>query len=148
MTQPVRRRAVCALALLALLCGCCCASVSGATKAPAVGALANVSVQVACANDNNKLRWRFPGETAWKECAAAVEAHGYVVDGAGTEVFEVVHVDVTLVGGDDGVSESLCLSAESQYAAANCSVSCNEANAQGAGGACRCVHDGISDARE
>ncbi|RNE95760.1 mucin-like glycoprotein, partial [Trypanosoma conorhini] len=72
MTLAVRRRAVCALALLALLCGCCAPSVCVATTAAKV----NVSVEVSCPNDAKKLRWRVAGKSnsaAWKECPQAVE---------------------------------------------------------------------------
>ncbi|RNE99256.1 mucin-like glycoprotein [Trypanosoma conorhini] len=70
-TLAVRIRAVCALALLALLCGCCAPSVCGATTAAKV----NVSVEVSCPNDAKKLRWRVAdrSNSGWEECPQAVE---------------------------------------------------------------------------
>ncbi|RNE96150.1 mucin-like glycoprotein, partial [Trypanosoma conorhini] len=147
-TLTVRHRAVCALALLVLLCGCCCApSVCGATGAPAAATTAkrasppavlpkewqpvNVSVEVSCADSDNKLSWRFSRETAWKKCAAAVGAHDYTIVGEDSAAEDVVTVDIVSVdvsqygAGDGGVSESLCASAESLYATADCSASCD-----------------------
>ncbi|RNE95294.1 uncharacterized protein Tco025E_10080 [Trypanosoma conorhini] len=64
----VRRRAVCALALLALLCGCGC----GATGD------VNVPVEVSCLNTNGKLSWRVAGgkPSTWRECPQAVKDFG------------------------------------------------------------------------
>ncbi|RNF12954.1 putative mucin-like glycoprotein [Trypanosoma conorhini] len=154
MATRVRRRAACALALLALLCGCCCPSfVCGAAKPPAAPATArrkhppeplpeflrkgwqgvNVSVEVSCADSGNKLSWRFSSTAAWTKCAAAVGGLDYTIlgeDSAAEEVEDVVTIDVVSVGasphgaGDGGVSEPLCLSAESLYATANCKASC------------------------
>ncbi|RNF12040.1 mucin-like glycoprotein [Trypanosoma conorhini] len=148
MTLTVRRRAVCALALLALLCGCCAPSVCGATGARVAATTAkhtsppavlrkewqpvNVSVEVSCADSGNKLSWRFSSTAAWEKCAAAVGGLDYTIVGEDpvAEVEDVVtvgivSVDVSQYGaGDGGVSESLCLSAESLYATANCKASC------------------------
>ncbi|RNE98621.1 mucin-like glycoprotein [Trypanosoma conorhini] len=131
MTLAVRRRAVCALALLALLCGCCCApSVWAGTAAKKE---VNVPVEVSCAGSDNKLRWRFPGKSEWTQCAAAVGAHDYTLAGedSAAEDVEVITLDVSQYGaGDDGVGESLCLFAESRYVAAKCNASCGAAKAQ------------------
>ncbi|RNE98230.1 uncharacterized protein Tco025E_09266 [Trypanosoma conorhini] len=78
-TLTLRRRAVCGLALLALLCGCCAPSVCGANAEgtagspenppPDVGRKIFLPVDVACELSEEKLRWRFPGETGWNNCA-------------------------------------------------------------------------------
>ncbi|RNF00102.1 mucin-like glycoprotein [Trypanosoma conorhini] len=71
MALKLRRRAVCALALLALLCA---PSVCGtATNTEAAAADVNVSVEVPCAGDGQNVSWRFPGESGWTPCAAATE---------------------------------------------------------------------------
>ncbi|RNE94987.1 mucin-like glycoprotein [Trypanosoma rangeli] len=57
----VRRRAVYALAVLALLCGCC-SSVCGATTS------SKVKANVLCPSKGGKVRWRVSGESNWKEC--------------------------------------------------------------------------------
>ncbi|RNE96255.1 mucin-like glycoprotein [Trypanosoma conorhini] len=72
MALTVRRRAVCALALLALLCGGCVSFVCGADaeEAQTTGDV-NVSVEVSCPNTEKKLRWRVAGEggsAAWNTC--------------------------------------------------------------------------------
>ncbi|RNE99036.1 mucin-like glycoprotein [Trypanosoma conorhini] len=88
-TLAVRRRAVCALALLALLCGCCAPSVCGANAEGTAGSPGNppsdvegkifLPVDVACGLSEEKLRWRFPGETDWNNCATdASELEGEV----------------------------------------------------------------------
>ncbi|RNE96817.1 mucin-like glycoprotein [Trypanosoma conorhini] len=77
MAMTLRHRAVCALALLALLCGCsfvCGANAEGAVEAsdnppPDVGGKIFLPVDVACKSSEGKLRWRFPGEEGWKICA-------------------------------------------------------------------------------
>ncbi|RNE96469.1 mucin-like glycoprotein, partial [Trypanosoma conorhini] len=69
-TLAVRRRAVCALALLALLCGCCC----GAGTEEAATEV-KVSVEVSCPKTDGKLFWRVAGKgdsAAWRECPQAV----------------------------------------------------------------------------
>ncbi|RNE94955.1 mucin-like glycoprotein [Trypanosoma conorhini] len=68
MTLAVRRRAVCALALLALLCGPVC----GATKEEAATNV-KVSVEVSCPNAEKKLGWRVAGDTSWTQCPQTVE---------------------------------------------------------------------------
>ncbi|RNE98067.1 uncharacterized protein Tco025E_09309 [Trypanosoma conorhini] len=72
MALTVRRRAVCALALLALLCGGCVSFVCGADaeEAQTTGDV-NVSVEVSCPNTEKKLSWRVAGEggsAAWNTC--------------------------------------------------------------------------------
>ncbi|RNE97650.1 mucin-like glycoprotein [Trypanosoma conorhini] len=98
-TLAVRRRAVCALALLALLCGCCCASVCGANADESrTTGVVNVLVDVSCPATGNKLRWRVAGKgdsAAWRECPQTV---------TGAKSIE----------GDAG-SNSLCLIAGSAY---------------------------------
>ncbi|RNE98817.1 mucin-like glycoprotein [Trypanosoma conorhini] len=80
MALTVRRRAVCALALLALLCASVCGAIA---EGPAANV--NVSVEVSCPNTNdNKLRWRVAGEKTptWKECPQAVKGAGGSETGA------------------------------------------------------------------
>ncbi|RNE95013.1 putative mucin-like glycoprotein [Trypanosoma conorhini] len=75
MALTLRRRAVCALALLALLCGCCASFVCGANAEKEV----DVPVEVSCPDTNdNKLRWRVAGKgrSEWKECPQAVTDAG------------------------------------------------------------------------
>ncbi|RNE95260.1 mucin-like glycoprotein [Trypanosoma rangeli] len=66
----VRRRAVYALAVLALLCGCC-SSVCGA-------ATSNVKVDVLCPSNEKKVRLRVSGQGSsdWTECLQAVNYDG------------------------------------------------------------------------
>ncbi|RNF04597.1 mucin-like glycoprotein [Trypanosoma conorhini] len=90
----VRRRAVCALALLALLCGSFCAT---AVAASSVEEEVDVSVQISCADSDNKLSWRFPGEGAWQKCAFTVR-----------ESF-------TMSGAIHDAEKSLCAWAATQY---------------------------------
>ncbi|RNE97050.1 uncharacterized protein Tco025E_09760 [Trypanosoma conorhini] len=68
MTLTVRRRAVCALALLALLCGCCASFVCGATGSEP----STVPVQLACKREGELFLWRFPGEGNWTPCTKDV----------------------------------------------------------------------------
>ncbi|RNE95126.1 hypothetical protein TraAM80_10384 [Trypanosoma rangeli] len=82
----VRRRAVYALAVLALLCGCC-SSVCGA-------ATSNVKVDVLCPSNKGKFSWRVSGENDWTECLQTVNYDGLRrVETAGT---------------DDSESETIC----------------------------------------
>ncbi|RNE98556.1 uncharacterized protein Tco025E_09413 [Trypanosoma conorhini] len=79
-TLAVRRRAVCGLALLALLCGCCApsfvcaaAAAAGAAEAPGnpppdVGGKIFLPVDVACELSEGRLRWRLAGEEDWENC--------------------------------------------------------------------------------
>ncbi|RNE96250.1 mucin-like glycoprotein, partial [Trypanosoma conorhini] len=69
MAMTVRRRAVCALALLALLCGSVCVTAAAASAEEEV----DVSVEVSCADSEQKLSWRLPGEAAWQKCAITVK---------------------------------------------------------------------------
>ncbi|RNE99075.1 mucin-like glycoprotein [Trypanosoma conorhini] len=66
-TLAVRRRVVCALALLALLCGCCASFVCGANPEEV-----NVLLEVSCPNEKKKLRWRVAGEETWQNCSFGV----------------------------------------------------------------------------
>ncbi|RNE96481.1 uncharacterized protein Tco025E_09725 [Trypanosoma conorhini] len=111
MTLTVRRRAVCALALLALLC----ASVCGATAAEAA---TKVSVEVSCPNTDGKLSWRVAGEKSptWKECPQAVT-------GAGS-----IESAVT-------VSHALCFVAGSVYLGGFPNVKCPSPPTEGGGAA-------------
>ncbi|RNE94957.1 mucin-like glycoprotein, partial [Trypanosoma conorhini] len=75
MTLTVRRRAVCALALLALLCGCCAPSVC-VTAAAAAEVKVPVSVEVSCPDTNGKLSWRVADKSnsaAWNTCPTTPE---------------------------------------------------------------------------
>ncbi|RNE97357.1 mucin-like glycoprotein [Trypanosoma conorhini] len=74
MAMAVRRRAVCGLALFALLCGCCAPSVCG-VSAEEAAANVNVSVEVSCPNAAKKLRWRVAdrSNSGWEECPQAVK---------------------------------------------------------------------------
>ncbi|RNE97556.1 mucin-like glycoprotein [Trypanosoma conorhini] len=90
----VRRRAVCALALLALLCGPFCVAAAAASSAEEE---VDVSVQISCADSDNKLSWRFPGEGAWQKCAFTVD-ESFTMSGA-------IHDD----------ENSLCAWAGTQY---------------------------------
>ncbi|RNE95134.1 mucin-like glycoprotein, partial [Trypanosoma conorhini] len=76
-TLAVRRRAVCGLALLALLCGCasvCGANAEGTAGSPEnpppdVGGKIFLPVDVACELSEGKLHWRLAGEKGWNNCA-------------------------------------------------------------------------------
>ncbi|RNE98714.1 mucin-like glycoprotein, partial [Trypanosoma conorhini] len=76
MALTVRRRAVCALALLALLCS---SFVCGATNAKEEEEV-NVSVDVSCPNAAKKLRWRIADKSNsdWNECPQAVKSAGSI----------------------------------------------------------------------
>ncbi|RNE95080.1 hypothetical protein TraAM80_10411 [Trypanosoma rangeli] len=89
----VRRRAVYALAVLALLCGCC-SSVCGATTS-------SEKVNVLCPNNEGKICWRVSGEGSsdWKECSQAVNYDGSLTAGTASA--------------DSSESESICIHAES-----------------------------------
>ncbi|RNE95452.1 mucin-like glycoprotein, partial [Trypanosoma conorhini] len=82
MALTVRRRAVCALALFALLSGCCPSFVCGAATAAKV----KVSVEVSCPTAGNKLRWRVADKSnsGWKECPQAVTGAGSIEGDAGS----------------------------------------------------------------
>ncbi|RNE97349.1 uncharacterized protein Tco025E_09485 [Trypanosoma conorhini] len=85
-TLAVRRRAVCALALLALLallCGSVCGA--GTEKAAPTGDV-NVSVELSCPDTNGMLSWRVAGEKSptWRECPQAVKDFGSSGGAAGS----------------------------------------------------------------
>ncbi|KAF5222684.1 hypothetical protein ECC02_004261 [Trypanosoma cruzi] len=158
MTTTALRREVCALLSLALLC--CCASIF-VTAATATGtavqstelysgaSAVNVSVEISCADSNNMLQWRFPGQSEWNKCASSQGAHDYIVDQESGGVYTVdqentgsytmdasytddaEYVEVVLLDSTSGASsrvdESLCLSAEQMYLTAKCNESCNSA---------------------
>ncbi|RNE95897.1 mucin-like glycoprotein [Trypanosoma conorhini] len=130
-TLTVRRRAVCALALLALLCGCCCASVCGATAGEAAPKCnVSVPVEVSCRGTGENLRFRVRGNETWVTCAldaedrtalsntsgalAAWEKAGHTVAGA-----EVNFCDA---GGD--LTENICIAAEFLYVFHQCGARC------------------------
>ncbi|RNE95005.1 putative mucin-like glycoprotein, partial [Trypanosoma conorhini] len=95
MTLTVRRRAVCALALLALLCSSFVCE-ANPDESQTTGDV-NVSVEVSCPTAGNKLRWRLSGtsNSSWAPCP-----------------FEIGNF---LNGGSDKVGASLCLFAGSLY---------------------------------
>ncbi|RNE94940.1 mucin-like glycoprotein [Trypanosoma rangeli] len=101
----VRRRAVYALAVLALLCGCC-SSVCGATSSEFY------AVEVSCQNNEGKLSLRFPGEASsdWKECPQAVNYYALR--------------KAEMAGADKSGSEQICLLAESLYLLSSCHSNC------------------------
>ncbi|EAN93456.1 mucin-like glycoprotein, putative [Trypanosoma cruzi] len=144
MTTTALRREVCALLPLALLCCCASIFVTAATATVAAvkstdlysGASAvNVSVEISCADSNNTLQWRFPGQTNWTKCVSSLGAYDYTVGqeiteynvGASSDTIEVVEfVTIDTVSEDPSrVSESLCLSAEQMYLTEKCNASCN-----------------------
>ncbi|EAN91709.1 mucin-like glycoprotein, putative [Trypanosoma cruzi] len=163
MKATALRREVCALLSLALLC--CCASVCVAAAAATGTAVqstelysgtsaVNVSVEVSCADSENKLQWRFPGQIKWNKCALPQGAHDYTVDkesGGGYTVDEIAvsyYVDEegteertvivtsdevgvlfdTVIEDPGRVGELLCLSAEQMYSAAKCNESCTSSD--------------------
>ncbi|RNE99144.1 mucin-like glycoprotein [Trypanosoma conorhini] len=83
MALAVRRRAVCALALLALLCGSVCGA--GTEESQKTGDV-NVSVEVSCPDTNGMLSWRVAGEksSTWRECPQAVKDFGSSGGAAGS----------------------------------------------------------------
>ncbi|RNE95229.1 mucin-like glycoprotein, partial [Trypanosoma conorhini] len=103
----VRRRAVCALALLALLCGCCAPSVCGTATATKV----KVLLEVSCADSEKKLRWRVAGEETWQKCSFGVE-----------DVFE-------LSGKYSSPGDSVCAWAVTMYPASDRHLGCSESAA-------------------
>ncbi|EAN93457.1 mucin-like glycoprotein, putative [Trypanosoma cruzi] len=164
MTTTALRREVCALFSLALLC--CCASIF-VTAATATGAAVqstdlysgasavNVSVEISCADSENKLQWRFPGQTNWTRCVSSLGAYDYTVvassggyedtavvssGGYDTVVQEITEysvgtpsdiIEVVLLDSASGASsrdeESLCLSADRMYLTKKCNASCKSA---------------------
>ncbi|KAF8294380.1 putative mucin-like glycoprotein [Trypanosoma cruzi] len=155
MKATALRREVCALLSLALLC--CCASIF-VTAATATGtavqstefysgaSAVNVSVEISCADSENTLQWRFPGQSEWNKCVSSLGAHDYTVDqkdtvdqGSAVEYslgtsYDTIE-DVEFLAFDtisedlSRVSESLCLSAEQMYLTAKCNASCETAGA-------------------
>nr|AGN32981.1 mucin-like glycoprotein [Trypanosoma rangeli] len=125
----VRRRAVCALAVVAVLCGCF-SSVCGATNTGVYavpGMFKEVPVEISCAGSDEKLSWRVLGGSEWAQCAAKLGVHDYAVEGGGvaTEVLGFASIGGAQSDNDDaGASESVCLSAESLYVAAGCEAKC------------------------
>ncbi|RNF04683.1 mucin-like glycoprotein [Trypanosoma conorhini] len=130
-TLAMRRRAVCALALLALLCGC--TSVCGANAAEAAPKCnVSVPVDVSCQRTGGNLSFRVRGNETWVACAlddeartalsntsaacAAWEKEGHTVAGA-----EVNFCDA---GGD--LTENICIAAEFLYASHQCGARCAE----------------------
>ncbi|RNE95046.1 putative mucin-like glycoprotein [Trypanosoma rangeli] len=73
----VRHRAVCVLAVLALLCGCLSSAWGevGPTIPAAVVEEVWLQVEVACERTEGNLKWRFSGETGWQTCAPVAEAN-------------------------------------------------------------------------
>ncbi|RNE95362.1 mucin-like glycoprotein [Trypanosoma conorhini] len=99
-TLAVRRRAVCALALLALLCG-------AGTVAPAEAPPVIVSVEVSCLSTEQKLSWRFSGKghsADWRKCHSTPDVFGS--------------------GESDALSASLCIFAASLYNDPGLGVEC------------------------
>ncbi|EAN97468.1 mucin-like glycoprotein [Trypanosoma cruzi] len=165
MTTTALRREVCALLSLALLC--CCASVCVAAATGAAvhsndlyfgGPAVNVSVEISCADSENKSQWRFPGQSNWTKCALAQGAHDHNVDQESTAGYTVgaedtvsytvyqgsteyspgipynIIEDVEVVTLDTvsedstRISESLCLWAERMYSTAKCNESCTSSD--------------------
>ncbi|RNE97754.1 uncharacterized protein Tco025E_09381 [Trypanosoma conorhini] len=112
MAMTLRHRAVCALALLALLCGCCCASVCGATANAKDGDLASGGVAQA-----EFQRWG--GELSHRWDAPPVV--GRAVVGAPTQVPAAPGSPLPPVAPHRGVSTAVpcCLK--------NCAASVSEA---------------------
>ncbi|RNE97051.1 mucin-like glycoprotein [Trypanosoma rangeli] len=73
----VRRRAVCALAVLVLLCGCCF-SVCGATPEQEREALVDVFMEFSCQDSENKLSWRLNSKHEWRKCALDVNSVHFI----------------------------------------------------------------------
>ncbi|RNF05346.1 mucin-like glycoprotein [Trypanosoma conorhini] len=146
MTLTVRRRAVCALAVLALLCGCCPSS-AWADLSAGTGAVASpprsekckmrVPVDVSCRGSGDNLRIRVRGNATWVACELEEEDRsnltntqhvlakwkeaGYTVEGS--EVNSC----------DSGVdhTEAACIAAEFLYASHGCSASCGKQSTTG-----------------
>ncbi|RNE95223.1 putative mucin-like glycoprotein [Trypanosoma conorhini] len=98
MAMAVRRRAVCALALLALLCGCG-ANAEGAQTTGDVNVSVHVSVEVSCSATGNELRWRVADKgdsTAWRECPQAVTGAGGIEGAAASNTLCLVAGSVYL----------------------------------------------------
>ncbi|KAF8279026.1 hypothetical protein TcBrA4_0106160 [Trypanosoma cruzi] len=117
----VRRRAVCAVLVLALSC-CCCSSVC-VTAAGSAGHVSGdadavvVPVNVPCAPSDGSLSYRVRGGVwAWKKCSAA---------GA-----EAQHENYTFSGfdvrmhGRDGELGAVCHVANAVYTCSNCAAIC------------------------
>ncbi|RNF14112.1 mucin-like glycoprotein [Trypanosoma conorhini] len=140
-------RLLCVLLALAL---CCCRSGVSATgksvSGPKVPGLKFVPVDVPvvlCKAEANKLRWRFPGETAWKDCAGELESHSYQIvttpagAGHGTEytiagggytqgVEEEIIIDATYGGKESDITTSICLTAATNYGSSEKLTACTE----------------------
>ncbi|RNC30615.1 mucin-like glycoprotein, partial [Trypanosoma cruzi] len=115
----------------------------------------NVSVEISCADSENKLQWRFPGQTNWTRCVSSLGAYDYTVvassggyedtavvssGGYDTVVQEITEysvgtpsdiIEVVLLDSASGASsrdeESLCLSADRMYLTKKCNASCKSA---------------------
>ncbi|RNF10793.1 mucin-like glycoprotein [Trypanosoma conorhini] len=114
----VWRSAVCALALLALLCTSVWAD---ATKEEvATAGDVNVSVEVSCARDEQNVRWRFPGESEWTPCATATEASVERLSEEGILTESLCHLAQEKLSGTDCVAR--CAPSPSGGTAAVCTM--------------------------
>ncbi|RNE95403.1 mucin-like glycoprotein [Trypanosoma rangeli] len=107
----VRRRAVWALAVLAVLCGCCF-SVCGATS-PNEEVEVMVQVDVSCLGIEGKLSWRVSGksDSEWTECSKPVNYDG--------------SPKAETAGAISSDSDSICSLAGSKFEQYSCNPTCN-----------------------
>ncbi|RNE96585.1 mucin-like glycoprotein [Trypanosoma rangeli] len=130
----VRRRAVWALAVLALLCGSCCLVCGAATAAaeqPSVGCNVKLPVEVACGRvSGNNLKLRVRGGVAWVVCAlddedrAALRNTSHVLAAWKEAGHAVVGSEAKLCGATGDHNETVCIVAEFIYASHSCATSC------------------------
>ncbi|EKF28978.1 mucin-like glycoprotein, putative, partial [Trypanosoma cruzi marinkellei] len=131
-TATALRREVCALFYLALFYCCCTsmcvtATLTGAVEEPTDSYFEmpdlKLSVEISCADSDNPLKWRFPGQKEWNTCASSQ---------GGSENHTVSStaeygVDLLYPPGEDPshVDESPCPSAKLMYSAVKCNTYCN-----------------------
>ncbi|RNF27617.1 mucin-like glycoprotein [Trypanosoma conorhini] len=132
MTLTVRRRAVCALALLALLCGA--GTVAAAAAPPVI-----VAVEVSCASADRKISWRVAGETtsAWKECPEAVEVPTAITAAPASQPSQ-----------KSGGSDFICAWAGTAYLSAGPRTNCAAASAGGTQNVALTMHCATDDKSE
>ncbi|ESL05527.1 hypothetical protein TRSC58_06822 [Trypanosoma rangeli SC58] len=130
----VRYRAVCALAVLALLCGCCssawtttaAAPVNGkrSTTLPSDGSVVMVPVDVFCPDSVDRLSFRLHGGTGWMDCVQPMKPAA--PPGGTTATLKGYTIDGPNVYSPDNYNSevSVCNAAELMYVSHSCSARC------------------------
>ncbi|RNF02540.1 mucin-like glycoprotein [Trypanosoma rangeli] len=130
----VQRRAVCAVAILALLCGCCFSAwakvaatpVTGgrSTTLPSDGNTVMVPVDVFCPDNADRLSFRFHGGTRWIDCVQPIKRAA--PPGGPTAAFKGYTIDGPNVYSPDNYNSqaSVCSAAELMYTSHSCNAKC------------------------